>query len=115
MKNVDSFLSFVRDQLDGLEELTARRMFGGVGLYCGSVFFGIVHGDVLYLKVNDHTRSAYTRAGMKPFKPFAHRPTTLQYYEVPAAVLEDEEDLKDWARRAIAGIASPPAGRQRRR
>ena len=114
MKNADNFSSFVLDQLDGLDELSARRMFGGAGLYCGAVFFGIVHGDVLYLKVNDKTRPGYERAGMKPFKPLAHRPDAASYYAVPVEVLEDAEKLTEWARRAIAGSARPSAGRRRK-
>ena len=44
---------FVLDQLAGLDGLRARAMFGGVGLYAGEVFFGIVAAEVLYFKVDD--------------------------------------------------------------
>jgi DNA transformation protein len=101
MKRVDGFVEFVLDQLSELEQLTAQPMFGGTGLYAGEIFFGIVFFDILYLKVNESTRKHYERAGMKPFKPYDDRPVTLQYYEVPVAVLEDAEELTKWARRAI--------------
>ena len=102
VKTADGFLAFVLDQLDGIEHVTSRAMFGGTGLYAGSVFFGIIYRDILYLKVDARTRPDYERAGMKPFTPYASRPTTMQYYEVPAEVLEDGEDLAAWARKAIA-------------
>ena len=54
-------LAFVLDQLAGLGELRPRRMFGGVGLYCGDAFFGLMDDGVLYLKVDDTTRARYTR------------------------------------------------------
>jgi DNA transformation protein len=101
MKTRDGFLEYVLDQLSGVENLLARPMFGGVGLYAGTVFFGIIYRDILYLKVDDRTRADYERAGMKPFTPYAPRTTTMQYYQVPAGVLENEEDLTEWARRAI--------------
>lgn len=42
MSNPDgSFVAFVCDQLRSLNVI-ARRMFGGCGLYVGTVFFGIV-------------------------------------------------------------------------
>ncbi len=88
-------------------------MFGGVGLYAKSVFFGIIFRHILYLKVDDSTRTAYERAGMKPFKPYVDRPVTMQYYEVPLKVLEDGEQLTKWAERAIA--VAQRAGRQTRR
>jgi DNA transformation protein len=103
-------VDFVLDQLGEVEELRARPMFGGTGLYSGDVFFGIIFSDTLYLKVNATTRAAYVRAGMKPLKPYQDRPTTMQYYEVPASVLEDREELTKWARQAItvAGFARSP-------
>ena len=90
------------DQLADIDGLSARSMFGGTGLYAGDAFFGIVFFDTLYLKVNAVTRRAYVRAGMKPFKPYANRPTKMQYYEVPVRVLEDSDELTKWARQAIA-------------
>lgn len=112
MPKSTAFVDFVLDQLSGVDGVRAQAMFGGTGLYCNDVFFGIVHRDILYLKVNDDTRAAYERAGMKPFKPYADRPTTMQYYEVPVAILEDPRDLAAWIERAVAVAAS--AKRKRR-
>lgn len=102
MTTRDGFLAFVLDQLDGIDHVISRPMFGGTGLYAGTVFFGIIFRDILYLKVDDRNRADYERAGMKPFTPYAPRTTTMQYYEVPADVLESSEDLSAWARKAIA-------------
>ena len=77
-------------------------MFGGRGLYSGDLFFGIVFNDILYFKVNDQSRKDYVHAGMAPFKPYKGRPMKMQYDEVPAAVIEDSDELCRWARRAIA-------------
>ncbi|HXD15378.1 MAG TPA: TfoX/Sxy family protein [Vicinamibacterales bacterium] len=103
----DAFKSFVLDQLEGLGDVVPRSMFGGVGLYCRGVFFGILARDVLYLKVNDTNRPDYVKAGMDPFKPYPDRPSTMQYYAVPADVLEAPTELVAWARRSIA-IADRP-------
>jgi DNA transformation protein len=80
-------------------------MFGGVGLYRRGVFFGIIAGDALYLKVDDSNRRDYIDAGMGPFKPYPDRSGTLQYYEVPLSVLESARELGRWARRAV-GVGS---------
>ena len=97
-----AFKSFVLDQLDELGDVVPRSMFGGVGLYRRGMFFGIIARDVLYLKVDDTNRSEYERAGMKPFKPYHDRASTMQYYAVPVGVLEASSDLVDWARKAVA-------------
>jgi DNA transformation protein len=101
MKRASGFVAFALDQLDDVDELIARPMFAGVGLYSGDLFFGIVYDDTLYFKVDEKTRGRYQRAGMRPFKPYADRPTTMQYFEVPASVLEDREELTLWAQAAI--------------
>lgn len=97
-----AFKSFVLDQFGDLGDVAPRSMFGGVGLYHRDVFFGIIAGDVLYLKVDDTNRPDYVKAGMGPFKPYPHRPSTMQYYAVPVDVLESPGDLIAWARKAIA-------------
>ena len=101
----DPFKGFVLDQLAELGEVTPKSMFGGVGLYCSGVFFGIIARDVLYLKVDDRNRADYERAGAKPFKPYKDRGGTMRYYAVPLAVLESPLDLVAWARKAVAAAA----------
>lgn len=111
----DSFLEFLLDQLHDLDDVSTRGMFGGTGLYSGELFFGIVYRDIVYFKVDDQTRRDYVRAGTKPFKPYAGRPTALQYYEVPVAVLEDADELCGWARRAIASAGRKAPDRKKKR
>ena len=111
MSRTPAFVEFVLDQLSGIDGVRAQAMFGGTGLYCNDVFFGIIHRDILYLKVNDDTRATFERAGMKPFKPYAGRPMTMQYYEVPLAVLEHPPDLAAWVERAVAVAAGPKSKR----
>jgi DNA transformation protein len=80
-------------------------MFGGVGLYAGDLFFALVSGDVLYLKGDDDTRGRREAAGARRFQPFPDRPRskgTMQYYSVPAAILEDGEALIAWAKEATS-------------
>jgi DNA transformation protein len=96
-----AFRQFVLDQLAELGDVAARSMFGGAGLYASGIFFGIISRDVLYLKVDAATRGAYERAGMGPFRPYADRPMTMQYFAVPAGVLESAPELTRWAKTAV--------------
>jgi DNA transformation protein len=114
MRVTDGFRAFVLEQLAGLESVRARAMFGGVGLYANDVFFGIIAADALYLKVDDSNRGRYEAEGMTAFQPYADTPTTMSYYQVPARVLEDGDELAAWARASARGHASVTAGRQRR-
>ena len=95
----DGFKDFLLDQLSDLRSVTARAMFGGYGLYCGRVFFGIVHRGRLYFKTNATTAPPYREHEMKPFRPNAKQ-TLNTYYEVPVDVLEDAGELTIWAQQA---------------
>ena len=95
----DGFKDFVLDQLSDLPSLTHRAMFGGYGLYCGSVFFGIVHKGRLYFKTNETTARRYRERKMKPYRPNAKQ-ILHSYYEVPVDILEDAGELTLWAQQA---------------
>jgi DNA transformation protein len=102
LKVSEAFKSFVLDQLEELGDVAPRSMFGGIGLYCRGVFFGIIARDVLYLKVDDTTRPDYERAGMPAFRPYPGRGKgSMSYYAVPVDVLESGSELAAWARKAV--------------
>lgn len=102
MPVTDSFVEFVLEQLCSVAAITPKRMFGGVGLYAGDLFFALIADDVLYLKADDATRGALEAAGARPFQPYPDRGTgSMQYYSVPAAVLEDADGLIAWTKKSV--------------
>jgi DNA transformation protein len=109
------FRDFVLDQLARVPDLRPKRMFGGIGLYSGKRFFGIVAADELFLKVDDSNRPAYEAAGSEPFRPVADRPVSMSYWRVPLEVLEDPAELVAWANAAIRAAANAPKKRRSRR
>jgi DNA transformation protein len=106
-----AFRDFVLDQLARVAELRSKRMFGGIGLYSGERFFGIVAADELFFKVGDGNRAAYEAAGSEPFRPLADpaRPVSMSYWRVPPEVLEDPAELTLWARAAVRAAAAKAA------
>lgn len=99
-------MDFADEALERLSRVAAgirgRKMFGGVGIYSGDLFFGIVAFDRLWLKVDETTRGDYEARGSGPFRPFPDRPTTMQYFELPTDLLDDSNALHDWVARSIA-------------
>jgi DNA transformation protein and related proteins len=101
------YLSYVLEQLDGLGRISFRRMFGGVGIYRGELFFALLFEDQLYFKVGDADRAEYEKRGMQRFKPYADRPElSMTYYTVPVEVLEDRDELRVWGQRSVATALS---------
>jgi DNA transformation protein len=115
LKSSAGFVTFVLDQLGGLGDVTSKAMFGGVGLYCDGLFFGIIARDELYLKADDETRGIFEATGSRPFRPYPNRSGTMQYYSVPLDVLESAPELLPWARKALAVARSPDGGAKRPR
>ena len=98
---VDSFPDYVIERLGRMDGLEAKKMFGGIGLYLGGQFFGIIYQDRLYFKVSDGSRGKYEQAGMEPFQ-MANKPPMKSYYEVPPEVFEDSERMLEWAKESAS-------------
>jgi DNA transformation protein len=98
------FLDFLKEQLHGLGHVTSRRMFSGAGLYCDGVIFALVLRDILYFKVDDANRAAYEAEGLEPFSYEAKGRTVTvgAYWRPPERLLDDPDELLDWARAAVA-------------
>ncbi len=97
----EGYLAYVLDQLRPVVPgLRARRMFSGIGLYATDLFFGVVHDDVLYLKVDDTTRGEYEARGMPPFRPFDVH-ASMNYSQLPEEILEERETLQLWTNRSL--------------
>ena len=96
----ESFKDFVADQLHKLDDVEARRMFGGYGLYRDETFFGILHKGKLFFKIDETTVGEYRKRKMKPFRPNGKQ-TLKSYYQIPADILEDTDALREWAIQAI--------------
>jgi len=97
------YLAWILEQLAGVEQVTTRRMFGGVGLYSRGLFFGLIDDDTLFFKTDESNAAEYQARNMPRFMPPADRPLgPMGYHQVPADIIEDAEMLVVWARRAVA-------------
>jgi DNA transformation protein and related proteins len=118
MAGRDEFLAHVLELLAPLGSVAARRMFGGHGLYCDGVFFGILLDNTLYLKADDRNRGEFERAGCEIFRYSRQgKITTLNFYRAPEETMDTPHLMLPWARRALAAAlrsrAGKPPARQR--
>jgi DNA transformation protein and related proteins len=114
----DQYLAYILEQLAGIGALRSNRMFGGIGLYSRELFFGLIDDDTLFFKTDESNIAPYRERRMARFMPFPDRPeAVLGYHQVPADVIEDAEQLVEWARKSVdvalrAQVAK--AGRRRK-
>ncbi len=96
----DSFVEYVCDQLGDIDAILYKSMFGGYGLYSGSLFFGIVYDGRLYFKTDEATRVQYLEWESSPFQPNAKQ-TLKSYYEVPGEMIDSAGELSNLANEAV--------------
>lgn len=95
------YCDYILDQLASLRGVSAKRMFGGFGLFKNGLMFGIIIDDILYFKAGDKNRTDYEATGMEPFRYSSKgRTVALSYWQVPAEALDDESALQEWAGKA---------------
>jgi DNA transformation protein len=99
----NQFVEFVLESLQPLEGVSARRMFGGWGIYKDGLMFALIARDQLYFKVDDGNRAAYEQADLPYFTDTEKgKPIRMPYREAPSAGFDDPEILCAWARAAYA-------------
>jgi DNA transformation protein len=113
--NADAdFVAYLLELLQPVGRVSARRMFGGHGLYGDGLMFALVFDGRLYLKVDDGSKDAFVAAGCEPFVyQGQEKPIEMSYWTVPESALESSDDMAPWARLAMAAAlrkanAKPP-------
>jgi DNA transformation protein len=97
------FVGFVVESLQALGPVSARRMFGGHGIFMDGLMFGLIADDQLYLKVDDGNRAAYETEGLQPFTYSSRgRTIELSYRQAPGEAFDDLEVMCAWGREAFA-------------
>src|ERR1700732_2675752 len=95
---------FLLDLFAGFGPVTLRRMFSGFGISAGGTNFAMALRSGLYLRADDQTIPRFETEGSKPFQyqTRAKTVTVNSYWELPARLFDDSEELADWARAALA-------------
>ncbi len=93
----DAFVDHVLELLQGVGPASARRMFGGHGIFIEGRMLALVADGALYLKVDDASRDEFLHQGLAPFtyarggKTFA-----MSYHLAPEEALESAEAMRRW-------------------
>src|SRR5262245_52402796 len=112
----DPLRDLLLDALSPLGPIAARRFFSGTGFTYDGTFFAMIIRGTVYMRVDDGNRPGYEAAGGRPFSYATRkgRITVGAFYTLPEALLDDEEELREWARASIAAAlaAKKPKARK---
>lgn len=96
------YLEYLKELLEYLPRLRVKRIFGGAGFYSSEIFIAIATDDGLYLKGDRESEPFYRQGGAERFSYQVKGKTThLNFWSVPAEVLEDPDELERWTRIAL--------------
>jgi DNA transformation protein len=111
-----TFAEFIKEQLSGLGEISVRRMFGGVGVYCNGLMFGLLSDDTLYFRVDDGNRAAFEAEALQPLRyEVEGRTVQLPYWRAPERLHDEPEEMLAWAGEALAAAGRVAAKRKPKR
>lgn len=98
------FLATLADLLAPLGAISTRRMFSGAAIYSRGQVFALVLDDILYLKSDAATAADFEAEGCEPFTYDTKdgRRVLTSYRRAPDRLLDEPDDLVEWARTALA-------------
>ena len=95
-----AYAEFVLEILRAWLPVSAKRMFGGHGIYHAGVMFALIADGQLYLKVDDQSRPAFEAKNLQAFVYEAKgRRVSLSYFRAPDAMLDEPDVAREWAER----------------
>ena len=116
---MSEFIGFLQELFEKWGQVSARRMFGGHGLYHEGLMFAIVADNRLYLKTDDINRADFEALGLAPFTyAMKGKTVALSYWSAPDAIFDESAEAMRWARSAWDAAArgqAAKAARPRRR
>src|SRR3954469_10847327 len=110
---------FLIDLFSDFGPVTIRRMFSAFGISADGVNFALALRSGLYFRADSQTIPRFEAEGSKPFQ-YQTRTKTVTvafYWELPARLFDDPEELTGWARAALvaaeraASAKRPKAGK----
>ena len=97
---------FLTDLFSDFGPVTIRRMFSGYGISADGINFALALRAGLYFRADDASIPQFEAEGSKPFqyqqKSTGKVVTVNSYWELPARLYDDSQELTEWARTALA-------------
>jgi len=99
---MSEFTEYLRDVFILFGSVSARRMFGGHGIYFDNCMFGLVADDTLYLKVDDQNIHHFSALDLPAFEyeKSDGRVMAMSYRMAPESIYEDQDEAAVWAAHA---------------
>jgi DNA transformation protein len=105
---------FLIDLFVDFGPVTIRRMFSGFGISADGINFAMALRSGLYFRADEQTIPRFEAEGSSPFQyqTRAKAVTVNSYWQLPARLFDDSEELSVWARAALAAAQRAALGKR---
>ena len=112
----ESYKEFVIELFQRLGPISIRSMFGGGGVYCDGVIFGLIVEEVLYLKADPSTVPDFEAEDMAPFSYDTKTGgrSVMSYWRMPERLFDEPDEAVGWARKALRVSAMTAKAKKRK-
>jgi DNA transformation protein len=95
---------FLIDLFADFGPVTIRKMFSGYGISADGINFALSLRAGLFFRADEQTIPDFEAEGSRPFQYSTRAKTVLvnSYWELPARLFDDSQELAQWARAALA-------------
>jgi DNA transformation protein len=107
---MSQYTDFLIELFDQFGRVSARRMFGGHGIFHDGLMIGLVADDVLYLKADKELAPKFEALDLPPFTyDKAGKLMQMSYFQAPESIFDDPALACEWARDSYqAALRSRP-------
>ena len=108
----NEFVAYVLELMSDWATVSARKMFGGYGLYREGLMFALVADDELFFKTDAGNVVQFEKAGCHPFVYQGQtRAVQMSYWSAPEASLESPAEMGGWCQTAYASALRAQAAK----
>ena len=108
----NEFVDYVVELMSGWAAVSARKMFGGYGLYREGLMFALIVEDELFFKTDADNMAQFERADSHPFVYVSQtRTVQMSYWSAPAASLDSPAEMGEWCQSAYGAALRAQAAK----
>src|SRR3954451_4131325 len=107
---------FLIDLFADFGPVTIRRMFSGYGISADGINFALALRSGLYFRADAEAIPRFEAEGSEPFRyqTKTKTVTVASYWQLPARLFDDPEELSEWARAALAAAERAALAKRRK-
>ena len=108
----NEFVDYVLELMANWAAVSARKMFGGYGLYREGLMFALIAEDELFFKADADNVAQFEQVGCHPFVYTSQtRTVQMSYWSAPAASLDLPAEMGEWCRSAYGAALRAQAAK----